>query len=61
MKTKPDTCPACGIKWIKHPGCIGTCAKLQIALRTLEQIASLPRGGRAKRNAIATLVFLDYT
>ena len=32
--------------------------RLKVAMTTLEQIATLPRGGRAKRLAVSTLAFL---
>jgi hypothetical protein len=34
-------------------------ARLNVAVETLNQIATLPRGGRAKRLAVATLAFVE--
>ena len=54
-------CKHCGKKWEDHKGISQTCAALHLATETLEQIATLPRGGRAKRLAVATLRAIENT
>lgn len=56
IKTK---CKACGVKWTDHIGISRTCGLLQIAMTTLDQIASTPRNAGARRNALATLAFIE--
>lgn len=53
-----DRCPSCKKLYAEHLGIIGTCAALQCALKTLEQIAATPRNRGARRNAKATLYFI---
>ena len=53
-----SSCPSCEVPYDKHVGLIGTCAALQTAMKTLEQIARLPRGGMAKRLAGSTIAFI---
>lgn len=35
-----DTCPSCGKPMTDHLGIVGTCEKLQLALRYLDDIAT---------------------
>ena len=62
---KPS-CPACGVEYSLHACMTGTCRSLQntlirlrLALRTLRQIASGKRNTMDRRNAIATLRFME--
>ena len=54
-------CKSCGKKFSDHKGLMQTCAALYLAMKTLEQISTLPRGGRAKRLAVSTLRLLETT
>lgn len=60
MKTKKikDSCPSCGVKWIKHKGIEYTCRRLKFVLAALSQIARTPHNKGARRNAIEALEFL---
>ena len=55
-----DACPSCGTKWLLHVGLVNQCACFQVALEALNNIATLPKGGRAKRIAVATLALLTH-
>lgn len=59
MKPSHKSCRSCGRTWVKHHGIVRTCAALQVALEGLRQIADLPRGGRARQNARATVAFIE--
>jgi hypothetical protein len=53
-------CKSCGVPWIDHAGCQVICSQLGVAVEALGQIASLPRGGRAKRLAVSTIALLKH-
>ena len=48
-----------GQRRLAQPRCSVTAQKLEIAVAALEDISTLPRGGRAKRLAGAVLRFLE--
>lgn len=68
MKTKlspsdaraKDACPSCGVSWVLHSGIINQCARYEVALQALNNIAELPKAGRAGRVAVATLRLLQH-
>lgn len=55
MKQNRDACPSCGTHWIKHSGCILTCAKLQAALMALLRISEMSSQNGTRRAAALAL------